>query len=210
LFNLGEDLSIISMGGPVVILLLVMSICGFSIVLYKLLEFRHFSSSKILPWQGGNPVSVFDCEGKRNNKIETIIKQVAIWLDSGADSKLIREELQCQARKLLSGVNNLLRPLEQIVLLSPLLGLLGTVLGIIDVFQNIALSDVSGQTSSLAGGIWEALLTTAVGMAVAIPFSLMHSFLENQTNAISTRIEGLFTRLFTGELHKGVGKNTAE
>jgi biopolymer transport protein ExbB len=205
------------MGGPVVILLLVMSICGFSIVLYKLLEFRHFSSSKIsnieekiLSWQGGNPVSVFDCEGKRNNKIETIIKQVAIWLDSGADSKLIREELQCQARKLLSGVNNLLRPLEQIVLLSPLLGLLGTVLGIIDVFQNIALSDVSGQTSSLAGGIWEALLTTAVGMAVAIPFSLMHSFLENQTNAISTRIEGLFTRLFTGELHKGVGKNTAE
>lgn len=215
MFNLNESISIISMGGPVVILLLAMSVCGFAIVLYKLLEFRRFSHSrianieqKIISWQSSRSVSVFDSAGKRNDKVEAIIKQVAGWLDSGADSKLIREELQCQGRKLLSEVNGLLRPLEQIVLLAPLLGLLGTVLGIIDVFQNIALSDVGGQTSSLAGGIWEALLTTAVGMAVAIPFSLMHSFLENQVNTISTRIEGLFTRLFTGELHEGPGNNT--
>tara|TARA_A200000159_G_scaffold163577_2_gene190291 strand:- start:23242 stop:23862 length:621 start_codon:yes stop_codon:yes gene_type:complete len=204
------------MGGPVVIILLLMSICGFAIVLYKLLVFRRFSHAKmvnieqkIIAWQRDKEVAVFDVADNPSDKVEAIIKQVADWLDSGADIELIREELQYQARRLLSQVNGLLRPLEQIVLLAPLLGLLGTVLGIIDVFQNIALSDVGGQTSSLAGGIWEALLTTAVGMAVAIPFSLMHSFLENQVNAIATRIEGLFTRLFTGDLHTSTDKNAA-
>ena len=163
----------------------------------------------ILAWQKSGSASAFDSSGIENDKVGDIVKQVALWLDSGADSEMIREELQVQGRKLLSEVNGLLRPLEQIVLTAPLLGLLGTVLGIIDVFQNIALSDIGEQSSNLAEGIWEALLTTAVGMAVAIPFSLMHSFLENQVSSIAIRLEGLFTKLFTGELRSGVDGDNA-
>ncbi len=58
----------------------------------------------------------------------------------------------------------------------PLMGLLGTVLGMIKVFSRVAHTGTVADISILAGGIWEALLTTAAGMAVAIPVLLIHHY----------------------------------
>jgi biopolymer transport protein ExbB len=62
--------------------------------------------------------------------------------------------------------------LELISTIAPLLGLLGTVLGMIAAFQALQESGSRADPAILAGGIWEALLTTAAGMAVAIPASI--------------------------------------
>jgi len=69
-------------------------------------------------------------------------------------------------------------------LISPLLGLLGTVTGMIEVFSNI--SAQSGLTSStdLAGGLYQSLLTTAMGLIVAIPCAIAYSYLSARVNAL--------------------------
>lgn len=73
-----------------------------------------------------------------------------------------------------------LRPLEIVSAIAPLVGLLGTVLGMIEAFS--ALSEVKGQIDPaiLAGGIWQALLTTAAGLMVAIPALVAWHFFDNK------------------------------
>lgn len=205
-----QQLALISLGGPVVFILLAMSVFGLAIFFFKLIEFRQFSNRRlgklealVLARQGPRETEVPDGSlGKQVNPLSSLVMQAIQWLEEGDyGTDLVREELEVRGREILAKVNGLLGFLEQIVLLAPLLGLLGTVLGIIDVFQELAVTDVGGQSSSLAAGIWEALLTTAMGMAVAIPFSIMHWFLSSRAGNIALRIEGLFTKLFTGDLH---------
>ena len=66
---------------------------------------------------------------------------------------------------------------------SPLLGLLGTVTGMIRVFQTVNMARGTVPVGELAGGIWEALLTTAGGLVVAIPAYVAYNFLASRMNA---------------------------
>ena len=91
--------------------------------------------------------------------------------------------------------------IEQVAYLAPLLGLLGTVLGIIEVFQGLA-AHADASAGTLAGGIWEALLTTAVGLCVAVPFAIVHAALENRIERFRARLEDALTRLFTVALYR--------
>ncbi|NJB66476.1 biopolymer transport protein ExbB [Desulfobaculum xiamenense] len=63
---------------------------------------------------------------------------------------------------------------------APLMGLLGTVLGMIDAFSRLASAGSGVDITTLAGGIWQALLTTAAGLTVAIPALLAHSWFRRQ------------------------------
>jgi biopolymer transport protein ExbB len=83
-----------------------------------------------------------------------------------------REETTRIAKTHLNTASAGLRVLELISTIAPLLGLLGTVLGMIAAFQALQESGSRADPAILAGGIWEALLTTAAGMAVAIPASI--------------------------------------
>ena len=76
-----------------------------------------------------------------------------------------------------------IRFLELIAMIAPLLGLLGTVLGMIQSFQQLAAAEGAANASVLAGGIWQALLTTAAGLLVAIPAAVGASFLGGQGRA---------------------------
>jgi len=67
----------------------------------------------------------------------------------------------------------------------PLMGLLGTVLGMIKVFSKVANAGNAADITVLAGGIWEALITTAAGMSVAIPVMLIHHFFNRRINIIA-------------------------
>jgi len=71
---------------------------------------------------------------------------------------------------------------------APLLGLLGTVTGMIRMFEAITKFG-TGDPKLLAGGISEALITTEVGLAIAIPLLLIHNFLRNRRNHIQSDME---------------------
>jgi len=73
--------------------------------------------------------------------------------------------------------------------IAPLLGLLGTVLGMIKAFAVVERMGGKVNAAMLAGGIWEAMLTTALGLSVAIPLIILHNYLENRLNGIQAGLE---------------------
>ncbi|MCL4125420.1 UNVERIFIED_CONTAM: hypothetical protein GTU68_061242 [Idotea baltica] len=89
-----------------------------------------------------------------------------------------------------------LRGLELIANIAPLLGLLGTVLGMIAAFQALQDSGSRADPAILAGGIWEALLTTAAGMAVAIPAMVALTWFESVVENIRQDFEDIATQVF--------------
>jgi biopolymer transport protein ExbB len=108
-----------------------------------------------------------------------------------------REETTRVAKGLLAEARTGLRALELIATIAPLIGLLGTVLGMIAAFQALQTSGNSADPSVLAGGIWEALLTTAAGMAVAIPASAALTWFESVADRVQADMEDAATRIFT-------------
>jgi len=96
-----------------------------------------------------------------------------------------------------------LRGLSIIAQSAPLLGLLGTVLGMIKTFMRIEELGGEVNASALAGGIWEALLTTAFGLAVAIPCVLTYHWFEARVARYASLIRDSAERLVA--LRKGAG-----
>ena len=108
-----------------------------------------------------------------------------------------REETNRVAKGLLHEARTGLRALDLIATIAPLIGLLGTVLGMIAAFQALQDSGSSADPAVLAGGIWEALLTTAAGMAVAIPASMALSWFESVADTVQADMEDAATQIFT-------------
>jgi biopolymer transport protein ExbB len=92
-------------------------------------------------------------------------------------------------------MNSLIRLLELIAMVSPLLGLLGTVLGMIQSFQELELAQGAANASVLAGGIWQALLTTAAGLVVAIPAAIAAGLFAARIDSAAQTIESAVGRL---------------
>jgi biopolymer transport protein ExbB len=102
---------------------------------------------------------------------------------------LLREELGRRAQYLLRHLGRHIWVLELIAASAPLFGLLGTVLGMIVAFQGVGQGSGGADTAILASGIWEALLTTAFGLAVALPFSILSAVLNNAVDDVRDMIE---------------------
>ena len=75
--------------------------------------------------------------------------------------------------------------LEVIAITAPLIGLFGTVLGMIEAFKAMEMAGSQVNPAVLSGGIWKALLTTAVGLAVAIPANLMNTWFERRNEKLA-------------------------
>jgi biopolymer transport protein ExbB len=108
-----------------------------------------------------------------------------------------RDETTRVARGALMDAGSGLRALDLIATIAPLVGLLGTVLGMIEAFQALQDSGARADPSALAGGIWEALLTTAAGMAVAIPASMALSWFDSINDRLAHDFDDLATRVLT-------------
>tara|TARA_R110001592_G_scaffold363248_4_gene682213 strand:+ start:67110 stop:67769 length:660 start_codon:yes stop_codon:yes gene_type:complete len=212
--QLGEWLALLTLGGPVVLVLLFMSVVALAVTLYKLLQMRGFSGRSldklddaVTRWCQGEDDAIA-LAGASKSPLAPMISNGMNWLAvDGCDLAAIEAELTRMAQRVLVRLNSLLGILEQVAYLAPLLGLLGTVLGIIDVFHGLAEQGSSADSGQLAGGIWEALLTTAVGLCVAIPFALVHAGLQGRIDKIRSRTEDMMTRLFTAGLYRSPGSS---
>ncbi|WP_052249035.1 MotA/TolQ/ExbB proton channel family protein [Leisingera sp. ANG-Vp] len=131
-------------------------------------------------------------------------------LAPGFSTEAAERETTRVAKAELAELRRGLRPLELIAAIAPLIGLLGTVLGMIGAFQALQESGSGADPSVLAGGIWEALLTTAAGMAVAIPASALASWIEGLAEREQTRMEDAATRVFNGASARPALRHAAE
>jgi biopolymer transport protein ExbB len=101
---------------------------------------------------------------------------------------VMKESIQEAASHVIHDLERYLNTLGTIAAISPLLGLLGTVIGMIKVFTAIMLQG-TGNAGVLAGGISEALITTATGLTVAIPALIMHRFYSRRIDSVVITLE---------------------
>lgn len=101
---------------------------------------------------------------------------------------MMKGAIEEEGRQVVHELERYLNTLGTIATITPLLGLLGTVIGMIKVFTAITSSGV-GNPAVLAGGISEALITTAAGLSVAIPAVIFHRYLSGRVDKIVVRME---------------------
>ncbi|MCZ6829673.1 MAG: MotA/TolQ/ExbB proton channel family protein [Gammaproteobacteria bacterium] len=102
--------------------------------------------------------------------------------------EVMKESIEEAAGHVVHELERYLNPLGTIAAVTPLLGLLGTVIGMIKVFTEI-MAQGTGNASVLAGGISEALITTAAGLSVAIPALIMHRYFVGRIDGIIIELE---------------------
>jgi biopolymer transport protein ExbB len=102
--------------------------------------------------------------------------------------EVMKEAIQDTGRQVVSSLERYLNTLGTIAAVAPLLGLLGTVIGMIDVFAVIMQAGV-GNPGVLAGGISKALITTAAGLSVAIPALMFHRYFNGRVDTLIIGME---------------------
>ncbi|WP_299179036.1 MotA/TolQ/ExbB proton channel family protein [uncultured Neptuniibacter sp.] len=102
--------------------------------------------------------------------------------------EIMKESIQETAGQVVHDLERFLNPLGTIAAITPLLGLLGTVIGMIKVFNEIMIQG-TGNANVLAGGISEALITTAAGLTVAIPALIFHRFFQRRIDSLVVTME---------------------
>lgn len=195
----------LALGGPVVWILLCFSLAALTVTLIKLWQFWQFRplsrasarQALIHLEKGERSQALMLVKGQRNPRSHLIAYTLALLDKRTLDLDEIKAEARRLARTLINRLNSYLRVLEVIATLAPLLGLFGTVLGMIEAFRAMEAAGSQVNPAVLSGGIWKALLTTAVGLAVAIPVSLAHSWFERRVEVQATDMQDDLERIFT-------------
>lgn len=192
-------------GGITIWAIAALSVLTLAIILWKIWRLallgawsRKTTMNAVDSWVSGDRVQALGLLGERKN-IRVEVARTAMEASDNAQLRedSAREETARVAKNLLAEARTGLRALELISTVAPLLGLLGTVMGMIVAFQALQDAGSRADPAALAGGIWEALLTTAAGMAVAIPASVSLSWFESIIDHIRLDMEDCATRIFT-------------
>jgi biopolymer transport protein ExbB len=130
----------------------------------------------------------------RNIRAKILGQTILAISNQNYTNDMVREECVRLANKNLNEARRGLRIIDLIITIAPLVGLLGTVLGMIEAFQALQDSGAQADPSALAGGIWEALITTAAGMGIAIPASILLSWYDSVVDNVQADIENLATQ----------------
>jgi len=209
-FVLGSAKTLVELGGTVVAVQLTISVIGLAMVFYKVLQFTTVTGGRfeavrkaIDRWSAGDREQAAKALDKSWLRIA---KDVRFGLErlGTADREILRDELARRGMQFLRPYGMLLRTLELVYYLSPVLGLLGTVIGMIDAFQGLAaVAGTEKGSSALANGIWQALVCTAVGLVIAIAFTTFHAMLQTRLERISEEVSDILTRVLTVEVHRG-------
>ncbi|MFP4013242.1 MAG: MotA/TolQ/ExbB proton channel family protein [Chitinispirillaceae bacterium] len=180
-------------GGPIMIPMFILIMWAFVLVIWKLIQFsgKHRSNSKlskvVIKHLEKSEIAQARTYAETHKGVVARVVRTCLdhsrWNRSSAE-KAVREILVEEVPLL----NKHLSTLAVIAGAAPLLGLLGTVTGMINLFEVIT-NYGTGDPKILAGGISEALITTQMGLIIAVPILLVHNYLRNRTNHIQSEME---------------------
>lgn len=203
---LTQIVDLVHLGGPAMWAIAALSVASTALILWKvmrLLSFGAWSGGRhtaraIAEWKAGRHEAALAILAPRRS-LRAILARAA--MQAAMDPRLDRDAAEAEtarvARALLAQAQSGLRGLELAATTGPLLGLLGTVTGMIAAFQALQAAGVRADTATLAGGIWEALLTTAAGMAVAIPAQVALTWFESVVDRLRHDMEDAATQVLT-------------
>ncbi len=191
---------LLSNGGPVLWLLLLISAVAVAVFIER---FLHCHRAQINSTEFLNGVRTVL---KRNNVVEALsicdatpgpvprlVKTAILNRDQGRDR--VREALQDAGAAEVPRLEEHLGLLATVAQLAPLIGLLGTVLGFIQTFGRMQEAGLTAHVGQLSGGIWQALVCAAAGLALAIPAHAAHNYLVNRINSIVLDMERASTEV---------------
>lgn len=195
------SISLYSPAGPILLILALLSVLSIYVIVEKVVELRGITSgaservAAIGDWRDGERERAESAIVAGRSPADRVTLAAMRLAAGGATA----DEIEALATRIgneeIERMHRRIRFLEVTAVVSPLLGLLGTVLGMIESFQQLQLAGSAANASVLAGGIWQALTTTAAGLIVAIPATLAAHLLTARIDRARHMIEDAVARL---------------
>jgi biopolymer transport protein ExbB len=199
-------LELVKAGGWLMLPILICSVLALAIIIQRFYTLRR---SRVIPdgalqavyrqYKAGNLTSEYINSLREKSPLEQIL--AAALINRNQPRGVMKEAIEEEGRQIVHGLEYFLGALATIAAITPLLGLLGTVLGMIDVFAAIVSSGV-GNPGVLAGGISKALITTAAGLSIAIPTMIFHQILSSRVDQLILDMEDKAVQM-VDVLHQG-------
>lgn len=185
-----------------------LSLIAITVGFYKLFQFwrlgvgRRKTAERILnAWLSGHADDAVRMASSRKSVLERVLQSVFTGLRARPGEANYAVELGRQTAIIeLATMSERMRLLEVVVQAAPMLGLLGTVIGMIDAFSVLSMSAGAADPTALAGGIWTALTTTAVGLAVALVAYFVGTWFEARIDRERNLIEALISAAVHGRV----------
>jgi biopolymer transport protein ExbB len=185
---------LLSNGGPVMWLLVLASAAAAAVFVERMLHFHRaqINSSEFINGvrtvlKRANVVEAISICDATPGPVARLVKAAIVSRDQGRER--LREALEEAGLSEVPRLEKRLNLLATISQLTPLLGLLGTVLGLVRVFMQIEQAGLHAHVGQLSHGVWQALICMAAGLAVAIPAYAGYNYLVSRVNAIVLDME---------------------
>lgn len=185
--------AILVKGGVIMIPIAVLSVVGLAVVIEKAISLRQtnvlrpevINTIDQIQSPADVPMAIRTCQ-RYDTPFANIVRSGLE--EVGEPINVVRQSMEDTGRREVKRLERFMVVLETVAAASPLLGLLGTVFGMIDVFSVISVQGV-GQTGRLAGGIAQALITTATGLSIGIPALVLYNFFDSRIEGFAVKID---------------------
>lgn len=192
----------------------VLSFIAITVALRKAVQFSRLgvgerqSAERILDlWLSGQADEAMRLAAERKSVLARILQAVFSGMRAKPGEPAFAEELGRQTAIVeLATLSDRLRLLEMVVQAAPMLGLLGTVIGMIDAFSVLSLSEQAVDSVGLAGGIWTALTTTAAGLCIALIAFFIANWFEGRIDRERNLIEATISAAIHGRVDPLAGR----
>ena len=185
-----------------------LSVFAVTIGIFKLIQFstrgvgQRREAEKILDdWLNGRTDQAIKSAGRRRSVLARVLQAVFSGLQARPSDVSYAEELSRQTAIIeLATLSERMRSLDMVVQAAPMLGLLGTVVGMIDAFSVLAVTEGAVDPSLLASGIYVALTTTAAGLTIALIAFFFATWLEARIDRERNMMEALMSAAIYGRV----------
>ena len=192
--------SLLLKGGTMMWVLLLVSAVAVAVFIERLLHY-HRAQINSMEFLAGvrnvlkrdNVVEALSICDATPGPVARLVKVAVLSRDRGRDG--VREALEEAGLIEVPRLEEKINLLATVAQIAPLLGLLGTVLGFVDIFSTVQLQGSHANIQLLAGGIWKALISTAGGLAVSIPSYAAYNYLVSRVNSIVLDMEKAATEI---------------
>jgi len=192
-------------GGVVMIIIVALSIYTTAIVIFKIYQFwRMESLNPLFVEQIENYLNKKDMREKllqaklnENPVANVMVSAIKALSRPDISTDIVKEEIGRVGSAELRYLESHMRGLELVANIAPLLGLLGTVIGMVDAFSALENAGAKVDPALLAGGIWTALLTTVAGLSVAIPAITAHYIFDGKIDRVRANMRDVSVRILS-------------
>ncbi len=204
-------LEIIETGGWIMYVLGAISIAGMALVFYFFTVIR---SEKITPkhitielyelLESGRWHDARMACRRKESPIGAVVLSAVDYCDrvENPNPEMVKEVIEAEGNRQAASMQNQIHLLLDIGVIAPMIGLLGTVLGMLSAFNVVAHDIARAQPMALAAGVSQALITTATGLLVGIPAMIFYAYFRNRTGRLTARLETVSAEMLTHIIQK--------